>query len=102
MSQITSPNHEHTNQNFALGHLQAAIESLSQIKQMIESSQPCAEVSQRLSGELIRITECRNIIIKDHIASCVQPALKPGSAHVLSDINRMLQQVLTVPTGSHH
>lgn len=102
MSDITSPKHEHANQSLALGHIQSAIESLSQIKQMLESGQPCPEVSQRLSGELIRISECRNIIIKDHIASCIQPALKPGNAQVLSDINRMLQQVLSVPTGSHH
>lgn len=93
--------HHHTQE--ALNHLRLVIQNLQMIEAMVRDEKPCTDVVRRLSGALVTLVECRSIIARDHIASCIHSALKPGQEKVVNEVSILFQELLKGPLqGSHH
>lgn len=96
--------HTHHRTEEVMVKLRAAIEHLEFVRKMLAEQKSCTDVVEQLAGVQTRITECQQIVVKDHITSCITPALKPGSESALKDVEVILQQLmkLKIPQGSHH
>lgn len=95
--------HEHKHQQEALVHLRVALQNLENVQTMIHDQKPCVDVVDRLSGIISALIECRSIIARDHISSCIAAALKPGQESVQLEVTRLFQRLSQGPTqGSHH
>lgn len=96
--------HVHHRTEEVMVQLRAAIEHLEFVKTMLDEQRPCTDVVAQLAGVQTRISEIQQIVVKDHITSCISPALKPGSESALKDVEVILQQLMKVKViqGSHH
>lgn len=96
-------NHEHKYQEETLVHLRVALQNIETVQVMIQDNKPCVEVVDRLSGIISALIECRSIVARDHISSCISAALKPGQESVAIEVTRLFQRLSRGPIqGSHH
>lgn len=106
MSDVNNEKHDHEHERTqdVLMYIRAAIDSLHNIENMISNQKFCANVVQQLSGTMARLAECRNIVVQDHISSCIRPALKSGQEKVINEVDQIFKQMVkwSGSAGSHH
>lgn len=100
---MANEKHEHKHQEEALVHLRVALQNIETVQAMIHDEKPCVEVVDRLSAIIGALIECRGIVARDHISSCISAALKPGQESVAIEVTRLFQRLSQGPIrGSHH
>ncbi|MEK2687799.1 metal-sensing transcriptional repressor [Bdellovibrio sp. GT3] len=67
--------HTHTRAEEVQMHLRAAEQGLQAIQNMIEKGQSCVSIVQQLTGIMNRLADCRAMVARDHIASCIRTAV---------------------------
>ncbi|MBF0371428.1 MAG: metal-sensing transcriptional repressor [Magnetococcales bacterium] len=76
--------------------LKRASGHLNRVIQMIESGEPCADVSQQFHAVVNALTNAKRSFVQDHIENCIQEGLQQEGAEVqklleeLKDISKYL------------
>lgn len=93
----------HPSQGVVLTQVDVLIRSLKDAKTMIENGKPCIDVVKHMTDTLFLLLDCRATVAKDHIATCLHGALKPGQEKVYNDVAALFQELRRNPVqGSHH
>lgn len=97
--------HNHKRSEEVQLHIRAVIQELQSLQQMIGNEYSCVVVVQRLTSIISRVSDCRAIVARDHVSTCLQ-TLEGGEVNknALSEVEQLLQIFLknSLSSGSHH
>ena len=88
------PNRTHTNTKSVLNRLSRAIGHLTSVRGMIEEGRDCAEVLIQLSAVRSALKSTCEVILKDHLESCIIEAIKTGDTDAIGELNNAIELLM--------
>ena len=87
--------HEHTQTKAVLNRLSRAIGHLSAVRDMVEQGRDCSEVLIQLAAVRSAINRTCEVLLKDHLESCIVDAISTGDMETLEKLKRAVELLIT-------
>jgi len=92
--QAHSHTHTHTQKKAVLNRLSRAIGHLSAVREMVEQERDCSEVLIQLAAVRSAINRTCEVILKDHLESCIVDAINTGDMKTLEELKHAVELLL--------
>ena len=86
--------HHHSTHKEAVTRLRRAQGHLDSVVKMIEAERPCAEILQQMSAVISALGGARTMLFKDHLRTCLQPALKAGHETLVDELETVISRAM--------
>jgi DNA-binding FrmR family transcriptional regulator len=86
--------HAHTHTKAVLNRLSRAIGHLSAVRGMVEQGRDCSEVLIQLAAVRSAINGTCEVILKDHLESCIVDAINTKDIQTLESLKRAVELLM--------
>ena len=89
-----SRKHNHEEKQNVINRLSRAIVHLEAVKKMVIEDRDCSDVLIQIAAVRSSIQQIGNIILKDHINTCVVDAIETSDQKILEEFSAAIDQFL--------
>lgn len=86
--------HTHAHYKAVLNRLSRAIGHLSAVRTMVEQGRDCSEVLIQLAAVRSAINRTCEVILQDHMESCIVDAISTGDMETLEEFKRAMRIII--------